>query len=85
MAMYASHSESSLSPTSLTDADVIARIRAGERALFELLIRRHNQRVYRAVRSILKDESEVEDVMQQAYLSAFAHLDQFSGAAQFST
>jgi len=39
----------------LTDADVVRRVRAGDSALFEVLMRRHNQRVYRVVRSILRD------------------------------
>src|SRR5262249_47573864 len=48
-------------------------------------MRRHNQRVYRAARAILKDEAEAEDVMQQAYVNAFVHLKQFESRAQFST
>jgi RNA polymerase sigma-70 factor (ECF subfamily) len=71
--------------SSLDDADIVKRIRAGERALFEVLMRRHNQRVYRAARAIVKDESEVEDVMQQAYINAFTHLHQFEERSQFST
>jgi len=69
----------------LSDADVVERVRGGEPALFEILMRRHNQRIYRAVRAVLKDEHEVEDVMQQAYINAFTHLDQFEQRAQFST
>jgi RNA polymerase sigma-70 factor (ECF subfamily) len=48
-------------------------------------MRRHNERVYRAARAILRDEREAEDVMQEAWVSAYAHLDQFDGRAQFST
>lgn len=70
---------------SLADVDLIARIRGGDRGLFEVLMRRHNQRLYRAARAILHDESEVEDVLQQAYLNAFAHLDRFEARAQVST
>ncbi len=69
----------------LTDEEVVARVRAGDTPLFELLMRRHNQRLYRAARSILHDEAEVEDVLQEAYVSAFTHLDQFQGLARFST
>ena len=68
-----------------TDAEVIARVRAGEADAFEIVMRRHNPRVYRAVRSILRDEDEVEDVMQEAYVQAFLHLDGFEGRAAFST
>jgi RNA polymerase sigma-70 factor (ECF subfamily) len=53
--------------------------------LFEILMRRHNQRLYRVVRAILRDEAETEDVLQDAYVRAFMHLDQFLGRARFST
>lgn len=69
----------------LTDEDVVARVRGGERALFELVMRRHNERIYRTIRSILRDEAEVEDAMQQAYVHAFEHLKDFEGRARFST
>src|SRR6187431_1869396 len=71
--------------TMLSDEQVVTRVLAGQTALFEILMRRHNERVYRAARAILKDESEAEDVMQQAYVNAYAHLRQFDGRAQFST
>ena len=77
--------EALLAAASLPDAEVIARVLDGEPALFEILMRRHNQRVYRAARSIVKDETEAEDVMQQAYLNAYAHLRQFEARAQFAT
>jgi len=70
---------------SLTDEEIVDRVRAGDRALFELILRRHNERIYRTVRSILRDETEVEDAMQQAYVDAFAHLGDFAGRARFST
>jgi RNA polymerase sigma-70 factor (ECF subfamily) len=68
-----------------TDGEVVRRVVDGEVALFEVLMRRHNQRVYRAVRAILRDEAEVEDVMQQAYLRAYTHLRDFEGGSAFST
>jgi RNA polymerase sigma-70 factor (ECF subfamily) len=68
-----------------TDDEVVARVRAGDTALFELLMRRHNQQLYRAARAILRDEADAEDAVQQAYLQAFAHLDQFAGTARLST
>ena len=71
--------------TSLSDEEIVARVRADDTALFELLMRRHNQRLYRAVRSIVRDETEVEDVLQEAYVSAFTHLNQFQARARFST
>jgi len=72
-------------PLDLTDTDVIRRVRAGETALFEILMRRYNQRVYRIARAVVTDEAEAEDVMQQAYVNAYFHLDQFQERAQFST
>jgi RNA polymerase sigma-70 factor (ECF subfamily) len=69
----------------LSDEEVIRRVRAGEGELFEVLMRRYNQRLYRVARSIVKDEAEAEDVMQQAYVNAYTHLDQFADRARFST
>lgn len=69
----------------LSDAEVVKRVCAGETPLFEVLMRRYNQRIYRCVRSILRDEAEVEDVMQQAYLAAFRHLSEFEGRSSMAT
>jgi len=68
-----------------SDEQLVERARARDAAAFELLMRRHNQRVYRVVRAVLRDSSEIEDVIQQAYLQAFIHLDQFGGSARWST
>ncbi len=69
----------------ITDEEIVARVVNGETLLFELLMRRHNQRVYRTIRAILGADDEAEDVMQQTYLNAFAHLKSFAGQARFST
>lgn len=69
----------------LTDEAVVDRVRGGDTALYEILMRRHNQRLYRTIRAILRDDRDVEDVMQQAYIDAYQHLDQFRGTAKFST
>lgn len=69
----------------LSDADVVRRVVSGDAALFEILMRRHNQRMYRTARAVLRTDDDVEDVLQQAYLNAYEHLDQFAGDAQFST
>ncbi|WNG55090.1 RNA polymerase sigma factor [Archangium gephyra] len=68
-----------------SDEELVHRVCAGETALFEVLMRRNNARVYRAVRALVRDEDEAEDVMQQAYVLAFTHLEQFKGSARFST
>jgi RNA polymerase sigma factor (sigma-70 family) len=72
-------------PRSLDDAAIVRKILAGEKELFELLLRRHNQTLYRVIRSYLKDIDEVQDVMQNAYLKAFDKLSKFRGDASFST
>lgn len=58
---------------------------AGETELYELLMRRHNQRLYRVARAILRDDAEAEDVMQDAYVRAYRSLASFEGRAKFST
>src|SRR5688572_30001589 len=67
------------------DAALIEQILGGNTAIFELLMRRYNERLYRAARAIVRDEQDAEDVMQQAYLNAFTHLRQFNGSASFAT
>jgi RNA polymerase sigma-70 factor (ECF subfamily) len=69
----------------LSDEEVVADVLGGQTALFEVLMRRYNERVYRAARAIVGDDAEAEDVMQQAYVNAFTHLRQFKGQAKFST
>ena len=69
----------------LTDNQLVLRVLAGEAALFEILVHRHSQRVYRAARSILRDDDEAADVVQETYLRAFRNLKQFAGQAKFST
>jgi RNA polymerase sigma-70 factor (ECF subfamily) len=69
----------------MDDDQVIERVCAGEIELFEVVMRRYNQRIYRTVRSILRDDDEAVDVMQEAYLNAYSHLRDFSGRARFST
>jgi RNA polymerase sigma-70 factor (ECF subfamily) len=73
------------SSVTMPDEEVVARVRAGDRVLFEVLMRRHNQRIYRAARSIVKSDDEAEDVMQEAYVLAYQHLHDFAGRARFST
>jgi RNA polymerase sigma-70 factor, ECF subfamily len=69
----------------LSDEEVVARVLDGDVAMFELLMRRYNQRLYRVARSILADDAEAEDVMQDAYVRAYQHLRQYAGEAKFST
>ncbi|MHC2991015.1 RNA polymerase subunit sigma24 [Pontibacter sp. HJ8] len=68
-----------------TDAEVVARVLEGEKELYELLMRRYNQTLYRTVRSYLKEEQDTEDAMQDTYLAAYEKLYQFRHDARFST
>ena len=69
----------------IPDIVLINRILAGEKKLFELLIRKYNQRLYRIGMSILEHEQETEDAMQTAYINAYEHLARFEHRATFGT
>jgi RNA polymerase sigma-70 factor, ECF subfamily len=69
----------------LSDHQLIDRVRGGARADFEVLVRRHNQRLFRAARGILKSDAEAEDVVQQTWLDVYRNLAQFRGDAAFTT
>ena len=67
-----------------TDQEIVERVKAGDTALYEIIMRRYNQRLYRVARAILHDDAEAEDVMQDAYVRAYQNLHQFAGRAPFS-
>ena len=79
-----SPAEVATSQEPLSDEEVVARVLAGETGTFEIIMRRYNQRLYRVARAILRNDGEAEDVMQDAYVRAYEHLDQFAGRAKFS-
>ena len=80
-----STAEVATSQEPLSDEEVVARVLAGETGMFEVVMRRHNQRLYSVARAILRNDGEAEDVMQDAYVRAYEHLNQFAGRAKFST
>lgn len=67
-----------------TDEEIVERVKGGDTALYEIIMRRYNQRLYRVARAILHDDAEAEDVMQDAYVRAYQYLHQFAGRAPFS-
>ena len=69
----------------LPDTEIARRIAAGDREAFELLMRRYNQTLYRTARSILKDDAEAEDAVQEAYILAYRAIGAFRGEAKLST
>lgn len=68
----------------MSDEEVAARVLAGETFLYEIIMRRNNQRLYRAARAILRNDSEAEDVVQATYVRAYERLPQFAGRASFA-
>lgn len=78
------HAET-ITPGQLTDAEIIEQVLAGEQRLYEVIVRRYNQRLYRIGMSVLGDETEAEDAMQATYISAYEHLAQFERRAAFAT
>jgi RNA polymerase sigma-70 factor, ECF subfamily len=69
----------------LSDLELARRISTGDKHAFELLMRRHNQILYRTARSILKDDAEAEDAVQEAWLLAYRAIGNFRGDAKLST
>lgn len=69
----------------LTDPELAGRIASGDMLALQHLMRRHNQTLYRTARSILKDDAEAEDAVQEAYVQAYRAMDHFRGDAKLST
>jgi RNA polymerase sigma-70 factor (ECF subfamily) len=69
----------------LTDPELAGRIASGDMRALQYVMRRHNQTLYRTARSILKDDAEAEDAVQEAYVLAYRAMDHFRGDAKLST
>src|SRR6266702_987953 len=69
----------------LPDVELARRVAAGSHQTFTFLMRRYNQRLYRVARSVLKDDAEAEDAVQEAYLLAYRAIGRFRGDAKLST
>jgi RNA polymerase sigma-70 factor, ECF subfamily len=69
----------------ISDLDAIAEVARGNREMFEVVVRRYNQPLYRVGMAYLRDHALAEDAMQNAYLKAFLHLGSFQRSAAFST
>jgi RNA polymerase sigma-70 factor, ECF subfamily len=74
-----------LLPPEVDDSTLVSRVLAGDGAAFELLMRRHNRRLYRLARSMLRDAADAEEALQEAYLSAFKSLAGFRGDSALAT
>lgn len=69
----------------LEDAELVRRALQRDGGAFRTIMQKYNQRLYRIARSILRNDSEAEDVVQEAYVSAFTHFDSFRGDSSLST
>lgn len=68
-----------------SDLDLVSRAQARDAGAFRAIMRMHNQKLYRLARSIVRNDSEAEDIVQETYVTAFAHLASFRGEASLST
>jgi RNA polymerase sigma factor (sigma-70 family) len=68
-----------------SDIAIVRRARQGDEAAFELIMRRHNRRLFRATRGIVDDSAEAQDVVQEAYLRAFTRLESFREESTLGT
>jgi RNA polymerase sigma-70 factor, ECF subfamily len=69
----------------LADRKIVRRVTAGDVGLFELIMRRYNQRLFRIARSILKNDADAEDAVQEGYVAAYYKLGQFRGPEGFGS
>jgi RNA polymerase sigma-70 factor (ECF subfamily) len=72
-------------PPPADELSIARRIAGGDRAAFEVLMRRYNRRLYRLARAVLRDDTEAQDALQDAYLRAYRSMGQFRGDAALST
>jgi RNA polymerase sigma-70 factor (ECF subfamily) len=68
-----------------SDAELVALARRGAAAAFRAIMERNNRRLYRVARGVLKNDADAEEVVQETYLRAFAHLDSYAGSSALST
>ncbi|MER9417282.1 RNA polymerase sigma factor [Mesorhizobium sp. M0306] len=72
-------------PAASGDMQLVGRALARDGDAFRTIIKTHNQRLYRIARGVVRNDSEAEDIVQEAYVSAFAHLEAFRGDASLAT
>lgn len=73
------------SPTASDDAELATRAVARDAGAFRVIMQRHNRRLYRIARGILRNNTEAEDTVQDAYVSAFTHLASYRGDSTLAT
>lgn len=83
--MTTSNSAARVLPTGLSDLALVERISTGDQLAFEAVMRKYNGKLYRIARAILKNDSDAEDVLQDAYLDAYRHIGEFRGRSELAT
>lgn len=71
--------------TTLSDDEIVERVLGGDTNLYQVIVERHNQRLRRVAWVIVQNEHEAEDVVQETYVRAYEHLNQFAGRSLLST
>jgi len=71
-------------PAAASDDELVERVRRGDTSAFELIMRRHNQRLYRLARSIVRAPSDAAEAVQDAYVQAYEKLPSYRGPATFA-
>jgi RNA polymerase sigma-70 factor (ECF subfamily) len=74
-----------IAPVGTADAELVRRARERDEAAIRAILRSNNRRLYRLARGILRNDSEAEDVVQETYLRAFTHLEDFRGESTLAT
>src|SRR5258708_37354612 len=74
-----------ITPIGSTDVELVRRARDRDQAAIRAILQSNNRRLYRLARGILRNDSEAEDVVQETYVRAFTHLEQFRGDSSLST
>ncbi|MDF0664090.1 MULTISPECIES: RNA polymerase sigma factor [unclassified Rhizobium] len=72
-------------PSALADTDLVPLAKIGDEVAIRAIIQRHNQRLFRTARAVIRNDAEAEDVVQASYIKAFANLAAFRGDAKLST
>ncbi len=75
----------STTPITFDEAALVARAQAGDGAAFSELITRYQNKIYRLAKHITQNDEDAEDVLQEAFLKAYEHLDGFQGNSKFYT
>jgi len=69
----------------LTESEIINRITAGDKSLYEIIVRRYNPQLYKVGRSYNYNHEDTQDLMQDTFIDAYRNLQQFEGRADFKT